>query len=529
MLELIVGGHGPVAIVLAEPDPILALGVLVAQAVFSRSIPVVVLGHEAFARLEAKDVATISPGLLNASAPGSTVAIPLQPASVDRHLELSTEDRAVLTGERGEGARKAMELVTAVARLEGAERLLDVEAAHIDACIYVGPATLEFAKHFATTGAKFAVPTTLNAISVDRRQWQAQGIDPEFGQAATSLADAYLSMGADPGSLTCAPYLLPNAPKRGAHVVWAESNAVVYANSVIGARTQKYPDMLDVLVAITGRAPAAGCHLDEPRRPTLCIRVDPDLRRVEDPSFWPLLGYAVGEAAGREVVLVIGLEKRSPTVSDLKAFGAAFATTSGSPMFHLAGITPEAEHWHAGTLRRVNVGVATLADTWSELNSAQDDRVDLVALGNPHLSLDEFEELAHLVAGRTAAVPLLLTCGQHVLSQAEAAGYLAAIKAFGAQVITDTCWCMLRHPVVPTGVGNIMTNSAKYAHYGPGEVGARMHFGSMTACVKAACAGNNDRTVPGWLAALPASTLATGDTLVVGTVALQHNSKRKER
>ena len=162
------------------------------------------------------------------------------------------------------------------------------------------------------------------------------------GERAAALADAYLAIGATP-SFTCAPYLLESAPAAGEHVGWGESNAVVYANSVLGARTQKYADFLDACVALTGRAPAAGAHLDDGRRATLELRI-PALppAATRDDSVFPTLGYACGLHAEGRVAVLSGLEDAAPTADELKAFSAAFGTTAAAPLFHIAGVTPEA-------------------------------------------------------------------------------------------------------------------------------------------------------------------------------------------
>lgn len=515
VLECISSGQGPVALVLAEPDKIMALGALVAHTVFGRGIPVAAIGRERYARLASASSVTIttttSGGVLNASLPGGTLAIPLAPlerlpGAVD--VKLTPADKAMLGGERGLAAKEAMELVTAMARMYGARSLTDVTRAHIDAVIYVGPATLAFAQHFASLGVYFAVPTTLNAVSAPR-DWQALGVPPADAEPATALADAYLALGADGDSLTCAPYFLPDGPGLGESVGWAESNAVVYANSVLGARTLKYPDMLDVAVALTGRAPLAGAHLDEERRPRVRVQLAPDVTFGEGEGnslMWPLLGYCVGGAAGHDVVVVQGLEGTKPRSSDLKAFGAAFGTTSGSPMFHIRGVTPEAPASSEFDVdRSITLERADLVAAWDALNSAKNEQVGLVALGNPHLALDEFAELAELVTpllarGVRAEVPLVLTAGRHVVSEAEDSGYLELLRRFGATVVEDTCWCMVKVPIVPPLAQSVITNSAKYAHYGPGGVGKPMYFASTADCIQAAVSARCARQLPSWLA-----------------------------
>jgi predicted aconitase len=317
------------------------------------------------------------------------------------------------------------------------------------------------------------------------------------------LGDAYMAMGAQL-SFTCAPYLLDTAPKAGEHIVWAESNAVVYANSVLGARTLKYPDYLDICIALTGRAPLIGCHLDAQRKARLQIEL-PALGELDD-AFYPLLGYHIGALAGSRVPLVLGLEKRKPGLDDLKAFGAAFATTSAAPLFHIAGVTPEAidpaQVLDADTCSAVEkICLKDLLSSWRELNSARDNRVDVVSLGNPHFSLSEFAHLARLCRGRQRHpdVVLAITCGRAVLEQAREAGHIAAIEAFGATLVTDTCWCMLGEPVIPLAAKTLMTNSGKYAHYAPGLVGRKVHFASLAECVDAACTAMASGRLPAWL------------------------------
>lgn len=518
MMELISNGHAPAALVLAEADEILTLGVLVAQAIFGRSLPVLCIGREAFAALRGKAFARVeNAGLsLFEQAPGDAWQAPDTPLPSHEsggHIELSEFDHALLDGKHGKAAQMAMQIVLRMAELQGAPRLLDVTQAHIDGCIYTGPASLRFAEQLVQWGAQVRVPTTLNSISVDQRRWRELGIDRTLGEPASALGDAYMAMGASL-SFTCAPYLLDTAPKAGEQIVWAESNAVVYANSVLGARTLKYPDYLDICIALTGRAPMIGCHLDAQRKAQLLIELPP-LGELDD-AFYPLLGYHVGALAGTRIPLVLGLEQRAPTLDDLKAFGAAFATTSAAPLFHIAGVTPEAldptQVLDADTvLPEEQISLPDLLRSWRELNSAREARVDIVSLGNPHFSLGEFAHLARLCRGRDkhAATVLAITCGRAVLEQARAAGYLTEIERFGATLVTDTCWCMLGEPVIPPGATTLMTNSGKYAHYAPGLVGRTVHFASLAECVEAACTGTASGRLPTWLQpALPMETPA---------------------
>lgn len=491
MLELLLNGQGPAGLVFERPEDILTLGVIVAEELFAVSVPVVVLPPQDFRALSRAGYAAVNGDQVWWADQPLTALPPAGPAPVaGAALDLTAEDRACLAGERGQAAQAAMRILTRMAGLQGASRLMDVSQVHVDGCIYTGPGSLAFAERLRDWGGRVAVPTTLNALSVDRRRWQAQGIDPALGEPAARLGDAYVAMGARP-TFTCAPYLLDSAPRLGEQVAWAESNAVVYANSVLGARTMKYPDFLDIAIGLTGRAPCAGPHLTEHRRAQtqVAVTAPPSV----DDAFWPLLGYAVGGVASSGIPLVTGVAHLAPTSDDLKAFGAAFATVSAVPMFHIAGVTPEARTVEQATgglaVPVVTLTAQDLAAAWAELNGAGEDRADLVSLGNPHFSLTEIRALAALCQGRRRdpAVAVVVTCGREILDQAAADGLTAPLEQFGVRFVTDTCWCMITDPLIPPSARVIMTTSGKYAHYGPGLTGRRFRFGSLEDCVRMAC------------------------------------------
>ncbi|EHJ92685.1 cis-3-hydroxy-L-proline dehydratase [Vreelandella boliviensis] len=510
LMELLTGDHAPAALIFADQEEILTLGVIIAETLFNSTIPVVCVGPEAFAKLRQRRFARVEDdkiclfdSLPQSRGTSATTRNDAQP--VPYSVSLSESDHALLDGHYGKAAQEAMRIVLRMAELQGADQLIDISQAHIDGCIYTGPASLRFAEQLVEWGAQVRVPTTLNSISVDQCRWRAQGIDPAFGEPASALGNAYMAMGAQL-SYTCAPYLLDSAPKAGEQIVWAESNAVVYANSVLAARTLKYPDYLDICIALTGRAPFVGTHRDQGRFATLRIDIKP-LDTLDD-AFWPLLGYHVGLLCGSEIPLLCGLEETAPSRDDLKAFGAAFATTSAAPMFHINQITPEAtsESQAFGDLPPSRVLVIEPDDllaSWYELDHAETPQVDLVSLGNPHFSLSECAALAALCSGRRKHpdVAMAVTLGRAVYADASEAGYVTTLERFGAQLINDTCWCMLGEPVVPPTARTIMTNSGKYAHYAPGLVGRQVHFGNLAECVETACSGEASGRLPTWLTA----------------------------
>ncbi|CEI68410.1 hypothetical protein FVEN_g5428 [Fusarium venenatum] len=517
MLELLLNGKAPEAIIFERREDILTLGVMIAEEVFQQSIPVLVLNKEDFGQLLQLDgkIIYVDDGhvstapILSKQQAGlvrdSESGLILETAPAIEGIKLSTLDQELLRGDYGEASRVAVRIVLRMAHLLGATRLMDITQVHVDGCVYTGPATLALAERLRDWGGRVRVPTTLNSISVDQKRWRALGVDTAFGEAADALGKAYVDMGAKP-TYTCAPYQLDSAPKLGEQVAWAESNAVVYANSVLGARTMKYPDFLDISIALTGRAPKGGPHISTNRLAS--VRVDvigmenaPDL----DDSFPPLLGYYVGTLSTSRIPVVTGLETYGLSTDDLKAFGAAFATVSSAPMFHIVGVTPEAttlETVIASEVTTSKVKPSDLVNCWDKLNSApMNQPIDLVSLGNPHFSLSEIRKLAELCRRRrkAASVAVVVTCGRSIYKLAEQAGYIRQLEEFGVQILTDTCWCMVTEPVIPRAAKTIMTNSGKYAHYGPGLTGRGMYFGSLAASVDAACQGRYDAERPRWL------------------------------
>ncbi|KAL4813767.1 hypothetical protein BDW67DRAFT_102275 [Aspergillus spinulosporus] len=492
LIELLTNRVAPAALVFRDNEEIVTTGVIVAQTLLGLSIPVYRVSQAQFEDIQShKHIAVRGPELLTSDEPLPLYeTLPPQVPDTGDHIYLTEQDKAILDGRYSPAASRAMEILLQYAHLQNAQQLIPVSRAHIDACIYTGPASILIAQSFLSQGAHVAIPTTLNSISVDQRRWREVGVDEDLAREANRLACAYVAMGAE-STFTCAPYLLESPPGAGDSLGWAESNAVVFANSVLGARTQKYPDLIDVCIALTGRAPLAGVQITEERAPRLCIDVTVQKFEALEDAFYPLLGYAVGKVVAGDIPLITGLEPTNPTRSDLKAFSAAFATTASAPMFHIAGITPEAKQFAPAGLKRVRLADDNLLSALNGLTTAADDSVGLVSLGNPHFSLEEFARLSELCTGRRRAdaVQVIVTTNRQVYGQACAAGHVGTIEAFGAQILTDTCWCMISESVMDSSVANLMTNSAKYAHYAPGIVRRGVHFGSLRDCVAAAETG----------------------------------------
>lgn len=503
MLELLLNGTGPAGIIFQSPEHILSLGVIVSKTLFQKRIPVLLLNDADFKGLQSQKYAAIRgrnlvAGNERVSTPPLTVA---ESDPLTGKIELTPKDEALLSGAHGEAASAAMKILLEFAKVQEAPRLVDITQAHIDGCGYTGPASLAFVQRFLEMGdARVAVPTSMNSISIDKRRWPEMRVPPIYAKEAGKLADAYTAMGAK-GTFTCAPYLLDTQPKFAEDVGWGESNAVVFANSVLGARTQKYPDCIDLCVALTGRAPLAGCHVAKNRLPMIGIKVKQP-QQIDD-SFYPLLGYHIGELCGSRIPFISGLEFSNPSIADLKAFCAAFATTSSAAMFHMKGVTPEATVAEptVADLQSIRIEPRDLAPSWTSLNTARDGSVGLIALGNPHLSFEEFETLHKICTGRKRhpSVSFLVTTSREAYRRAQSAQLIEDLEEYGVEVIMDTCWCMLKEPVIEPSGGNIMTNSGKYAHYAPGLVRRNVHFGSLQDCVEAACTGQRETGMPFYL------------------------------
>jgi cis-L-3-hydroxyproline dehydratase len=374
LLDLALNGLAPAALIFSTAEDVLTLGALIAAEMFGTAIPVVRLDERTFAALSQEKTARIDATGIEAGG----VTIPFMPASLTT-LHLTPADKAMLDGADGVAVRQAMRIICAMAAQQGATSLIDVTQGHIDGCIYASPANLTFAEKMAEMGAKVRIPTTMNAISVDHVNWQQQGVPASFGAPAARLADAYVRMGCQP-TFTCAPYLLDTAPMPGEAIAWAESNAVIFANSVLGARTAKHADFLDLCIALTGRAPFAGVYLDANRKAERVITVE--LPEGRDDAFWPLVGYLAGRASPDRIPLLRGLAAGAPSRDDLKALCAAFGTTSAAAMFHIESVTPEAEVCTDSAADHVAITRADMIAGWVSLNGGPEE-IDLVAIGSP--------------------------------------------------------------------------------------------------------------------------------------------------
>lgn len=416
--------------------------------------------------------------------------------------ELSAEERALAAGARGDGAAMALRIVAEAARLMGAPRLIPIASAHIDGALYHGDSGTLFAEKLVAGGARVAVRATLNVGALTPHGCIATRLPPAEHAMAARMMRAYEAMGCEP-SWTCAPYQAGHRPQRGTDVAWGESNAVVFCNSVLGARTNRYGDFLDIACAISGRAPDYGLHRPENRIATLLIdvsRLSAELRRSD--VFYPVLGALLGREAGTAVAVIEGLQGCADE-DRLKALGASAASAGGVGLFHVAGVTPEAPDATTALggeppKQTIVVTPERLAAELARLSTAgESERIDAVAIGSPHLSMAEIDALERLLAGRRLAAPLYANTGRHVLKPLEDQGRRSALEKAGVVFVVDTC--VVVTPIMPELKGGVlMTNSGKFAHYAPGNTGYAVTYGSLAECVESAVAGHLVREARAW-------------------------------
>jgi predicted aconitase len=413
-------------------------------------------------------------------------------------VALDDAEAGMLAGAEGPAAAFAMRLLVRYAEAVAAPRLIPCVGAHIDGCLHHGAVSNDFVDRLVALGGRVRVPTTLNVGSIDL-------IHPELflGDAAARsdgerLMRAHEALGCVP-TFTCAPYQALMRPRLGDQIAWAESNAIVFANSVLGARTNRYGDFIDLACAIVGRVPDYGLHRAENRRATLHVAIEgwpadwidetgaPDAGRIAVAA-----GHALGLLAGDRIAAISGLP---PNVDEdaLKALGAVAASSGAVAMFHAIGLTPEAPDLMTATggappRETIRLDAARLASALERLSTAAwGAPIGAVALGTPHFSIAEFGRLMPLVRSRPPRRDFYVNAGRETYATLVERGWAAELEALGVTVVVDTCTYVTS--VMRPFEGPVMTNSGKWAHYAPANLGVEVIFGGLADCVASAAAG----------------------------------------
>ncbi|MHA2281874.1 MAG: aconitase X [Promethearchaeota archaeon] len=393
-------------------------------------------------------------------------------------MKLTSEEQDMLNGKYGKAVKKSMEILTTLGDIFEAEFMVEVVGVQIAGVSYanLGEAGLEFLSEMAEDG-KVRVLTTLNPAGMDRENWEALGIDKEFAKNQNRAIDAFAKMGIIT-TCSCTPYLIGNTPHFGQHLAWAESSAVCYANSVIGARTNREGGPSALASALTGKTPHYGYHLDENRHGEVLVNVSALVNGTDE---YGVLGKIIGDklvTLGKKIPFITGIS--SATVEELKSFCASVATYGGTALFHMEGITPEHNKYPKPTELSIEINQVDLDKTRSELID-EDLEIDFVSIGCPHASIHEIAEIASLLRGKKVKKEFWITTARPTKRIADEAGYTKIIEDAGAKFAADTC-CVVA-PIKERFKG-IMVDSAKACYYGRAKNKFKVKIGSIEECIE---------------------------------------------
>lgn len=404
-------------------------------------------------------------------------------------MKLSDEEQAMLAGEMGAGVAKAMEIVVALGNIYGAADLVALDSAHISGVSYknIGDAGLEFLEEWVREGARVRCFTTLNPAGMDTEDWQHSDMQtaPAFAAQQWRVLNAFRDMGID-NIVTCTPYYVNNVPRRGDHVAFSESSAVVYANSRLGAYTNREGGPSALASAIVGRTARYGFHLDENRRADLVVQVKTPL---PDATAFSVLGFLVGKIAQNRIPLLQGIE-REMSEEDHKLAGAAMAAAGGVALYHVPGQTPEATERGEEIIapHAEYITIDDLADGYRALGIKEGRvAIDWVNFGCPHVSLEEMRQIVDALDGRKIKTRMWVMVAPAVAKQAMAEGVAQRIKESGGELTLGACAIVA--PMKQTGIRSVATNTAKGAFYHSSYNGLDIHVGNIAQCVEAAVTG----------------------------------------
>ena len=395
-------------------------------------------------------------------------------------MKLTQEEQDMLDGKYGKSAKKSMEILTTLGEIFDAECMVDVYSVQIAGVSYanLGEAGLEFLSEMAVDG-KVRVLTTLNPAGMDRENWQALGIDEEFAKNQNRAIDAFAKMGIIT-TCSCTPYLIGNAPHYGQHLAWAESSAVCYSNSVIGARTNREGGPSALASALTGKTPKYGYHLDENRHGQVLFKINTPVKGTDE---FGVLGKIIGDKLvelGKKIPYITGIPLA--TVEELKSFCASVATYGGTALFHMEGITPECNKYPKPNNIVFEINQDDLDKTRAELID-DDLEIDFISIGCPHASIHEIGKVSRLLEGKKVKKEFWITTARPTKRIADEVGYSKIIEDAGAKFAADTC-CVVA-PIKGRFKG-IMVDSAKACYYGRAKNKFKVKIGSIEECIEEA-------------------------------------------
>ncbi len=400
-------------------------------------------------------------------------------------MKLTNQEQAMLDGREGPLVQKCMKVLVTLGDIYGAEKMIPIKSVHAPGVSYrvAGDAGLGYVKDASEQG-KFKIPMTLNTTGIDCFDTQSLLFDPEFCEGQFALNDAYETMGAVP-TYTCTPYVVGGCPSFGEHVAWGESSAIIYVNSVIGARTNREGGPTALAAAVCGCVPAYGYHLDENRKATHLVEVDYDLKTDRD---FAVMGYYVGKKVGTKVPCFVGISA-PPVVEQYKALGAALASSGGIALYHVEGHTPEAPT-REKILRSDYEVIYFGSKEYQEVEQffTLKEPADLVVIGCPHCTINEVKAVADAVSGKQIKVETWVCLSHQVYALAERMGLVQIIQDAGVTFVRDTCPILC--PTSPKGFKGVATNSGKLAHYIRGLWNMDSELVQLEECMRIALGGD---------------------------------------
>ena len=391
-------------------------------------------------------------------------------------MYLTKEQERMLGGEQGEVLERMFRLLARLGDIYGADRMIPVGSVQVAGVSYksIGDPGLEFLEDYASKGAKVRVLTFLNPPGMDLENWRELGFPEDFAEKQMRIMEAFRKMGIIT-TATCTPYLAGNLPRFGEHIAWSESSAVSFANSVIGARTNREGGPSALAAALCGVTPNYGLHLDENRKPNFVVKVGVDLKFNSD---FGALGYYVGKQVQKGIPYFRGIE--GANTDQLKALGAAMAASGAVALYHVENLTPEAHLMDPKGLETIEVGENELKETYGKLNTGKDP--DIIIFGCPHASLREIATLAGKLEGKRVKKPVWICTSRVMREAANRMGFTEIIEKAGGKVVADTC--MVVSPIERMGYKTTGVNSGKAANYLPGFCKQEVVFGNIDELLK---------------------------------------------
>jgi predicted aconitase len=393
-------------------------------------------------------------------------------------MYLTKDEEKFLNGEKGEVTERMFRLLVNLGDIYSADKMIPVGSVQVAGVSYksLGDPGTEFLEDIANKGAKVKVLTYLNPAGMDLENWKELGFPKDFAKNQLRIMDAFKKMGIVVTS-TCTPYLAGNLPRFREHIAWSESSAVSFSNSVIGARTNREGGPSALAAAICGVTPNYGLHIWENRQPEIKIEVDTELSFSSD---FGALGWYVGKQVKNKIPYFTGV--KDANTDQLKALGAAMAASGAVALYHVEGLTPEADLVKTKGLETINVGKKELKEAYEKLNTGK--KPDIVIFGCPHASLHEISYLADKLLGKKLKKPVWICTSRMVKEVAERMGYNKIIKDAGGNVVADTC--MVVSPIEEMGFKTTGVNSGKAASYLPGFCKQNVCFANVNDLIKEA-------------------------------------------